>query len=281
MLRDLHVAAVGIVVVLTAAGQAVPDASAQPTEYVIGPQDVLSVTVANEPMLSGRFTVVPDGTVTYPLLGVVKVGGLSLRGVERELTTRLADGYLEKPVVSVLLDQFGSQRVLVVGEVRQAGSYPLTGPTTVLELLLKAGAPTAAAGNEALVVRGKADGQPSDATMTTASSTALRINLEKLQRGDLSQNLLLRPGDMVFVPRAEPSLPVYVMGLVRTPGAYQLPKGTTVLQALAQAGGVTDRGSTGRVTIVRKSGDRNVERKTALHEIVQPGDTVVVHRRLF
>jgi polysaccharide export outer membrane protein len=248
----------------------IPDAP----EYVVGPQDVLAVTVANEPTLSGKFMVVVDGTVTYPLLGSVKVGGLSLRGVERELTTRLRDGYLEKPVVSVALDQFGSQRVLVIGEVRQAGSYPLAGPTTLLEILLKAGAPTASAGVEALVVRGRTEG-------SRTSSTVLRANLDALQRGDLTQDLTLRPGDMVFVPRAEPSTPVYVMGLVKTPGAYQVVKGATVLQVLAQAGGVTDRGSTGRIKIVRKTPQRTVELKAALHDPVQPGDTVVVHRRLF
>ena len=91
---------------IAAAHAQIPGAS----EYVVGPQDVLAVTVANEPTLSGKFTVVVDGTVAYPLLGSVKVGGLSLRGVERELTTRLRDGYLEKPVVSVALDQFGSER---------------------------------------------------------------------------------------------------------------------------------------------------------------------------
>ena len=149
---------------LSGAGLPSTPASAQAPEYVVGPQDVLAVTVTNEPTLTGKFTVVADGTVAYPLLGSVKVGGLSLRAVERELTTRLADGYLEKPLVSVALDQFGSQRVLVIGEVRQAGSYPLSGPTTLLEILLKAGAPTATAGAEALVVRGRGSDPRSTST---------------------------------------------------------------------------------------------------------------------
>jgi polysaccharide export outer membrane protein len=252
---------------LFGAGLPLSPASAQAPEYVVGPQDVLAVTVTNEPTLTG--------TVVYPLLGSVKVGGLSLRAVEKELTTRLSDGYLERPLVSVALDQYGSQRVLVIGEVRQAGSYPLSGPTTLLEILLKAGAPTPAAGSEALIVRGR----PADSRST--SSNVLRANLDALQRGDLSQDMPLRPGDMVFVPRVEPSAPVYVMGLVRAPGAYQVTKGATVLQVLAQAGGVTDRGSTGRITLVRKTPQRNVEMKAALHDSVQPGDTILVHRRLF
>lgn len=277
---------------LLGAGLPTTPASAQAPEYVIGPQDVLAVTVTNEPTLTGKFTVVGDGTVTYPLLGSVKVGGLSLRAVERELTTRLSDGYLERPLVTVALDQFGSQRVLVVGEVRQAGSYPLSGPTTLLEILLKAGAPTAAAGSEALVVRGRggaaADGRSVaelrtavDAKSASALSNVVRANLDALQRGDLSQNVALRPGDMVFVPRAEQPAPVYVMGLVKAPGAYQVTKGATVLQVLAQAGGVTDRGSTSRIKLVRKSAQRNVEMKASLQDAVQPGDTILVQRRLF
>jgi polysaccharide export outer membrane protein len=276
-------------VCLLGAGFPIASASAQAPEYVVGPQDVLAVTVTNEPALTGKFTVVGDGTVMYPLLGTVKVGGLSLRAVEKELTSRLSDGYLERPLVSVALDQYGSQRVLVIGEVRQAGSYPLSGPTTLLEILLKAGAPTAAAGTEALVVRGRAGDSRSvaelrtavDARNASALSNVVRANLDALQRGDLSQNVTLRPGDMVFVPRAEQPAPVYVMGLVKAPGAYQVTRGATVLQVLAQAGGVTDRGSTGRIKLVRKNGARNVEMKASLQDPVQPGDTILVHRRLF
>ncbi|HEX7084991.1 MAG TPA: SLBB domain-containing protein [Vicinamibacterales bacterium] len=243
-------------------------------EYVIGPRDVLAVTVANEPSLSGRFTVVADGTLSFPLLGTLKVGGLSPAAVERELTTRLADGYLERPVVSVVLEQFASQRVLVVGEVNRAASYPLTGRTTVLEMLLQAGAPTPNAASEALLVRTPPD-DPSARKVQT-------INLRALQQGDLSQNAVLQSGDMLFVPRAEAPLPVYVTGQVSRPGAYTLPRGAIVLHALAQAGGITSRGSTGRIRIVRMLEDGStVEVKVKPEDAVMPGDTVVVGRRLF
>lgn len=259
-----------------------PAASGQSTDYVVGPRDVIAVTVTNEPTLSGKFTVVADGTVTYPLLGAVKVSGLSVRAVERELRAKLADGYLEKPVVSVTLDQPGSQQVLVMGEVKQAGSYPLIGRITVLEALLKAGAPTATAGAEALIVHGAV---PPDAGIANVDASdpkrVQRVNLDALQRGDLSQNLVLAPGDMVFVPRAEAAMPVYVTGHVKAPGAYSLAIGTSILQALAQAGGATDKGSTGRLTIVRKVNGKVVEMKAHLHDAVQPGDTVIVGRRLF
>jgi polysaccharide biosynthesis/export protein len=308
MTRDLAARGVTLLILL-AGGLGTPAAQGQHgqlADYLVGPQDVLAVTVINEPTLTGKFTVVADGTVTYPLLGAIKVGGLSLRAVERELTTKLADGFLEKPVVSVALDQFGSQQVLVAGEVRQPGSYPLTGRTTVLEVLLKAGAPTQNAGSEALVVRGgtkspgaksatanspgtngdsstgaSTNGHSANGLAAVTDSRVLRVNLDALQRGDLSQNLVLEAGDMLFVPRVEPPTPIYVTGQVKSPGAYQLAKGATVLQALAQAGGVTDRGSTGRVRIVRKVQGKSVELHAGLQDAVQPGDTIVVGRRFF
>jgi polysaccharide export outer membrane protein len=250
-------------------------AFSQPSEYVVGPNDVLAVTVLNQPTLSGKFTVVADGTVSYPLLGPVKVAGLSLEALERDLTAKLADGYLKKPVVSVTVEQARSQFVFVTGEVRQAGTYPLLGRTTALEVLLKAGVLTQTAGTEVLITRDPAAGG------LAADGAVLRVSLEALQKGDPAQNVLLHPGDHIFVPRAELPIPVYVMGLVKTPGFYQLAKGATVLQALAQAGGVTDRGSTRRVKIVRKVDGKNAEIDGTLEDVVQAGDTIVVKRRFF
>src|SRR5690349_21697014 len=194
-----------LVAFLVSLGAVAPVAHGQSNDYVIGPRDVIAVTVLNEPSLSGKFTVVADGTVTYPLLGAVKVSGLSVSAAASELTKKLADGFLEKPVVSVALDQAGSQQVLVMGEVKQAGSYPLMGKTTLLEALLKAGAPTANAGTEALIVRGAV---PPDNPIGHGGMSAVgaggaldaadpnrvqRVNLDALQHGDLSQNVVLQP----------------------------------------------------------------------------------------
>ena len=232
--------------VLLAAG-----ARAQQVDYLVGPQDVLAVTVADQPALSGKFTVVADGTLTYPLIGAIRVGGLSVQAVERQLTARLSEGYLTKPIVSVILEQAASQYVLVTGEVRQAGRYPLSGRTTVLEALLKAGVlAESASTSDILVVRAQ------DGSETAAGPETLHVSLDALQRGDASQNVALRSGDMIFVPRTEPNLTVYVMGLVKTPGMQTVPRGSTVLQAIARAGGVAERGSIGRLKLIAASGTR-------------------------
>jgi polysaccharide export outer membrane protein len=110
-------------------------------------------------------------------------------------------------------------------------------------------------------------------------ATVIHVNVRDLQAGKLSQNVLLRDGDTLVVPRAQS---VLVFGQVKTPGAYSIAHGATILQALSLAGGVTDRGSTGRVYVVRTdAAGKKVETKVKLTDIVQPGDTLVVKERFF
>lgn len=256
------------------------DAPAQTTNYSVGPQDVLTVAVFDQPNLSGKFTVEADGTFTLPLVGRVKVGGLSLREIEAALRRELEQGYLKNPQVSVAVDQYRSQRVFVVGEVRTAGTYPLSGEMTLIEALARAGSTTDRAGGEALIVHAPAGASaagprlPSDSD----SSQVVRVNLKDLQSGGATQNIALRDGDTVFVARAES---VYVFGFVRNPGAYPLQGDTTVLQALSLAGGVTDRGTTSRIRLVRVVDGKKQELKVKLDDRVRPGDTVIVPERFF
>jgi polysaccharide export outer membrane protein len=249
------------------------------TDYVIGPQDILTVTVYDHQDLSGKFTVEGDGTVTFPLIGRVKAAGLTLRALEDALKAQYADGFLKNPQVGVSMDEYRSQRVFVMGEVRGPGAYQLTGDMTVLEALAKAGGVTATAAEEVLVVRppvGSKGAGP--AAPTDAESTVIRVNVRDLQAGALSQNVALRDGDTIVVGRAQA---VYVFGQVRNPGAYPIDRGTSVLQALSLAGGVTDRGSTGRIKVVRTLEGKKKELKVKLTDSVEPGDTVIVAERFF
>jgi polysaccharide export outer membrane protein len=251
-------------------------------EYVIGAQDVLSITVWESPDLSGKFTVETDGSFTFPLVGRVKAGGLTLRQFEAELKKKLADGYFRNPQVSVAVESYRSQRIFIVGEVRNPGSYPLTGDMTLIEAIARAGSTTPNASPEAIIVRAPA-GRPAESpTLPGQRSDAaetLRVNLRDLQSGALTQNMALRDGDTIFVPRAES---IYVFGQVRNPGAYALQDAqTTVLQALSLAGGITDRGATNRIKIVRVVKGEKVEIKVKLTDLVFPGDTIIVPERFF
>ena len=262
-----------------AEAQSAPDQAAG--NYVIGSQDVLSITVWDQPDLSGKFTVEADGSFTFPLIGRIVAGGLSLRDLEGHLRKRLAEGYFKNPQVSVAVEQYRSQRIFIIGEVRSPGAYPLTGDMTLIEALARAGSTTMDAGGEAVVVRPPAGKAPSAPVLPNQEgvSEVVRINIGDLQGGQLKQNIALQDGDTIFVPRAET---IYVFGQVRSPGAYPLKtKDTTVLQALSLAGGVTDRGSTSRIKIVRLIEGKKVEIKAKLGDPVQPGDTIIVQERFF
>jgi polysaccharide export outer membrane protein len=239
----------------------------------------VTVTVFDHADLTGTFTVESDGSLTYPLIGRVKAAGLTLREFEDALKKGLADGYLKNPQVSVSMDEYKSQRVFVMGEVRAPGAYQLTGNMTVIEALAKAGGLTPTAAEEVLVVRPVAGANgPGPARADDSEATVLHTNIRELQSGSLSQNLTLKDGDTIVVNKAQS---VYVFGQVRAPGAYPIDRGTTVLQALSLAGGVTDRGSTGRIKIVRTVDGKKKELKVKLTDTVEPGDTVIVGERYF
>jgi polysaccharide export outer membrane protein len=245
-----------------------------PGDYLIGPQDVLTITVYEEPQLSGRYPVNNDGAFTFPMIGRVQAAGLSPRSLEERLTKLLADGYIRHPQLSVEVEQYRSQSITVTGEVRTPGRVALTGPMTVMDALVHAGSVTPNAAGEVQILRPKASGpgQPAGAT------EILRVSLADLQSGKLANNHALRDGDTVVVPRAEP---FFVTGHVRTPGAYPVQRGMTVLQALSVAGGITDRGSERRIRIVRIVNGRKTEIDAKLTDLVQSGDTIVVPQRFF
>jgi polysaccharide export outer membrane protein len=146
-----HAALIALSLLL--AGSATLFASTQQSEYAVGPLDVLTITIWEQADLSGRFTVGADGNISYPLLGNVRVTGLTSRAIEELLRTRLADGYLKKPQVTVEVTQFLSQRIFMMGEVTTQGPLPLTGELTLLEALARAGGVTEKAGAELVMMR--------------------------------------------------------------------------------------------------------------------------------
>ena len=252
---------------------------AQSSDYVIGPQDILTINSFDQEDLSGKYPVDADGTFTFPLVGRIKAGGLTLRELEGELKRLLKDGFFNNPQLSVGVELYRSQKIHVVGEIRNPGTYPLTGDMNLIEAIARAGSTLPSASGEALIVRARA-GQSSAGPQLpgTESVDVTTVDLKELQSGALSQNVALRDGDTIFVPRAES---VYVFGQVKSPGAYSIQRTTTVLQALSLAGGVTDRGATGRIKIVRIEKGKTVELRVKLTDLVRPGDTIMVSERFF
>jgi polysaccharide export outer membrane protein len=250
------------------------DAFAQVTEEAISPQDVLTVTVWNQPALSGKFNVEPDGTFLFPLVGRITAGGLDARTVEDRLKDLLGKGYVKSPQLSIAVDRRRAPTVFVMGEVRQPGSYPLNPGTRLIEILARAGSTTDRAGTVAVITRAASSGAAADAP----PPEVIRTNLQALQASATSENVLLRDGDTIFVPRAPT---VYIVGEVKSPGMYAMPEQLTVLQAIALAGGFTDRGSSKHLRVVRQSNGFAIELKVISRDVLRPGDTVVVGERLF
>src|SRR5262249_35012570 len=181
---------------VTRLGQAT--VAAQSTgDYVIGPQDVLTVQVFDQADLGGKYTVETDGTFTFPLVGRVKAGGLPRRAFEGELKANLADGYFRDPQVTVAIEQYRSQRVFVMGEVRQPGPVPLTGGITLIEALARAGSTTSAASGVVAIVR-TPQGTPHGPLLDqSAGSEVFRASIRELESGQLAQNIELRDGDTI------------------------------------------------------------------------------------
>lgn len=252
---------------------------APPASYLVGAQDVLMITSYDQPDLTGKFTVETDGTFTYPFIGRVQVAGMTLREVEAALKKQLVDrGFFMNPEMTVAVDQYRSQKIYVVGEVRTPGAYMLSGDIRLVEALALAGSTLPTASGEVVIVHA------SDQSVVVEEPTldpekGVRVDLRELENGDRAQNVRLRNGDTIFVLRAES---VYVFGQVKNPGAYSIrDKRTTVLQALSMAGGLTDRGATGRFQIVRIVDGKKTEIKAELTDFVQPRDTIIVPQRFF
>src|SRR6185436_8687078 len=247
-------------------------------DYVIGAQDVLTIQVFDQADLGGRYTIKNDGTFSFPLIGRIKAGGLTLRGFDTELRTKLADGYFKNPQVSVGVEQYRSQRVFVMGEVRAPGPVALTGGMTLIEALSRAGSTQPTASGEVAVVRAPQGAKGPVLPDQPSGTEIFRASIRGLESGSMARNIELRDGDTIFVPRAET---VYVFGQVKNPGGYAVQKDTTVLQALSLAGGVNEHAAMNRIQVTRIVKGAKTDVKVKLTDVVRPEDTIVVPQRYF
>jgi polysaccharide export outer membrane protein len=264
---------------MTAALSPLRAADQSGAEYTIGPADVLTIQVFDQPDLGGKYTVEADGTFSFPMIGRVKAGGISLRAFESELKKKLvADGIFRNPQVTVAVEQYRSQRVFVMGEVRSPGPVALTGGMTLIEALSRAGSTMPSASGEVAIVRARQGTKGPVLPGAEPGTEILRASIRDLEGGAMRQNIELHDGDTIFVPRAET---IYVFGEVKSPGSYSIQKDTTVLQALSLAGGLTENGAQGRIRTVRIVKGEKKEVKVKLTDPVQPGDTIIVPERFF
>lgn len=264
--RALRRAAAWLLLPLAAA------AAAQATgDYVIGPGDLLKITVFQNPDLTLEARVAESGAIGYPLLGQVRLGGLSVAQAEAAITRGLREGnFVKQPQVTVLVQQVRGHQVSVLGLVNKPGRYPidLTGMRLSEALALAGGIGTG--GGDIVTVSGTRDGKP---WRTEVDLPAL---YGPVPRGE---DPVLRSGDVVFVDRAPL---VYIYGEVQKPGSIRLERGMTVMQALASGGGVTLRGTQRGLRVHRRGADGRIAvLQPGMNDTVREGDVIYVRESLF
>lgn len=251
------------------------------TDAPVGPRDVLDINVLEDKSVTTRVTVGEDGTIALNVLGKVLVSGLTASQIESRLKSLLEANYLAKATVSVQVVEFASKPISVVGAVVRPGRISATGNTTLIQAITQAGGLSAGHGKELYVLR---TGQNGLTEQVSVSVEELLIN------GNPEVNIPLAPNDLVNVPIDTP-ITVYVMGEVMKPGKSQFRSSQTptVLQALADAGGPTDRA--GRKVIITRNTDGRQERLVVNYRdiisgrikdvILRDNDTVFLEEALF
>ncbi len=254
-------------------------------DYVVGPEDTIKITVWDHEDLTKEFFISRDGWFSFPLIGKVYADGLSVGELERKMVEALSGKYIVNPQVSIFVKEVKSKVVYVIGEIggkggagKGPGTYPLTGRTSLLEVLSMAGGPSPDAASEITIVRPKVKRETPVSVEEARKDEITTINMKRLLEGDLSQNILLEPYDTVYVPKAEF---FFASGEVMHPGKFILEKGMTVLKAIATAGGQTNKAAINRTRIIRVKEGKKKEFRVTLDELVAPEDIVVVPEAFF
>lgn len=246
-----------------------PMAPAQ--DFILGENDILTITVYDHPDLKTTVRISGDGMITLPLIGQVPAADMSVNDLAEQIKTLLSDGYVINPQVHIFVEEFSSRKATILGEVSKPGLYELKGQTTLLELISRAGGLTGNAANRAIIHRKLPAGQ---------NQQMLTIDLRQLmEHGERAKNINIIDGDNILIQRKEI---VYITGQVKKPDLYNYDDGLTLLQALTMAGGVTDKAATRRIRIIRThNGQTQTLERVPLDQPIRPNDVIVVPESYF
>ncbi|MBE5527630.1 hypothetical protein A9J41_08915 [Laribacter hongkongensis] len=242
--------------------------------YRLGSGDTLRLSVFGRPEVSGQFLIGPDGVVTIPLIGNLMLNDSTREEAQQRISQQLR-GYFTRPYVTLAVDDYGSNQVTVLGRVQNAGRQKFPAPPTLAEVLANAGAmpilDKQATLTRCAIIRGR--------------EKLIWVDLKALLNGDLAYNIVMKRGDIVFIPDSSETA-VYVLGAVPKPGSYRLTPHMSVLDALAQAGGPDENAKPEAIGIYR-AGARQVE-TISFNDLIAPqravnfgledGDVVFVPR---
>jgi len=226
--------------------------------YQIGEGDEIAVEIWDRAELSGKHVVGPDGKITLPVSGCLRIAGQSREQAARAIHDALAPFYLDL-TVDVRIERYTSNRIFILGRVSNAGVLQFESPPTLLEAITRAGSlPMSLAAEKAPLTR---------CAVFRGRDRAIWIDLrELLMQGNLALNLRLRRNDLVYVPDADDRL-VYVLGEVLRPGALHMTPHMCLMDAFAQVGGITPEAAASKIHLIRPS--TGTERELSFQELLQ------------
>ncbi|HJV70892.1 polysaccharide export protein EpsE [Ideonella sp.] len=255
-----------------ASAQAAQAAATNPDLYRIGAGDTVRITVYQSPDLTLEAKVTEAGVISYPLIGAIRLGGLTVSGAEAALAAALKKGdFIKNPQVTVMVTQVRANQVNVLGQVGRPGRVPLdVAGMRLTDVIALAGGIAASAGSDTVVVTGTRNGQ----------AFRLEVDLPRVfAPGGRDNDIVIQPGDAIWVDRYPV---VYLYGEVQRPGQLRLERGMTVMQALASAGGLTQRGTQRGLRVSRRAANGQVQSlELSMDDALQPGDVVFVRESLF
>jgi len=256
-----------LLLILAAAFALGANAQTRNPEYLLGSGDVIRIAVYQNPDLTVETRVTENGTISYPLVGSVRIGGLTIPAAEQAIARALKDGnFIKQPQVNIGLLQNRGNQVSVLGAVGRPGRFPLETFNTRLSEMIAIAGGISTGGADVAILAGVRDGKP----------LRKEIDISDMFLGNkLDEDIVVAGGDVIYVHR-QPLF--YIYGEVQRPGSYRIERGMTMRHALAQGGGPTARGTERGLRLFRRGFETlNPE----LTDRVQPDDVLYVRESLF
>lgn len=258
-----------LVTLVASVGAAQGQGQSGSVDYVLGAGDVVRITVFQSPDLTLEARIAESGVISYPLVGTIKLGGLPVSEAEKRIADGLKSGnFLKLPQVSILVLQIRGNQASVLGQVLRPGRFPLEQANMRLSDLLALAGGIAPSGNELVTLSG----------LRAGKAVRVQIDFPTIFSGT-TDDMIVQNGDVVYVDRMPM---VYIYGEVQRPGAFRIERGMTMMQALATAGGVTQRGTEKGIRIHRRGPDGKVQVvQPTMDDTVKDNDVVYVRESLF
>ena len=247
-----------------------PSATLPPADYQLGAGDTIRIQVYQNADLTLETRLSESGSISYPLIGTVELGGYTLAKAQQTIAAALKNGgFVQQPQVNISLGQVRSNQVSVMGQANRPGRYPLEAATTRISEILTIAGGIAPGGSDSVILMGMRDGKPMRKDIDIAG-----LFLDNRLEDDMA----VLGGDMIYIHRAPM---FYLYGEVQRPGPFRIERNMTVRQAMVQGGGPTLRGSESRLRLHRRVNGQVMQSVPDLADLILPDDVLFIRESLF